>query len=123
MTAARIITTAEKAIPVKQVGYSGLMLPVLEDKLLSQRWAESTYNIDSLLAYSAVCATGLDTVPLPGDISVEQIERIFGDIASLAFKWNKPLAGRLLPVKGKKAGDQTDFQDPYLFNTTLRPLP
>jgi uncharacterized protein len=123
MTAARIITAAEKAVPVKQVGYSGLMLPVLEDKLLAQRWGEATYDIDSLLAYSAVCATGLDTVPLPGDISVEQIERIFSDIASLAFKWNKPLAGRILPVKGKKAGDQTDFQDPYLFNTTLRPLP
>jgi hypothetical protein len=123
LTAARIITTAEKAIPVRQVGYSGLMLPVLEDKLLAQRWAESTYDVDSLLAYSSVCATGLDTVPLPGDISVEQIERIFSDIASLAFKWNKPLAGRILPVKGKKAGDKTDFQDPYLFNTTLRSLP
>jgi len=123
LTAARIITTAEKAVPVKQVGYSGLMLPVLEDKLLAQRWAQSTYDVDSLLAYSAVCATGLDTVPLPGDISVEQIERVFADIASLAFKWNKPLDGRILPVKGKKAGDQTDFQDPYLFNTTLRSLP
>ena len=123
LTAARIITTAEKAIPVRQVGYSGLMLPVLEDKLLAQRWAESTYDVDSLLAYSAVCATGLDTVPLPGDISVEQIERIFADIASLAFKWNKPLAGRILPVKGKKAGDRTDFQNPYLFDTVLRPLP
>jgi uncharacterized protein (UPF0210 family) len=123
LTAARIITTAEKAVPVRQVGYSGLMLPVLEDKLLAQRWGESTYDVDSLLAYSAVCATGLDTVPLPGDISVEQIERIFDDIASLAFKWNKPLAGRILPVKGKKAGDQTDFQNPYLFNTTLRSLP
>jgi len=123
LTAARIITTAEKAIPVQQIGYSGLMLPVLEDKILAHRWAESTYDIDSLLAYSAVCATGLDTVPLPGNISVEQIEQVFGDIASLAFKWNKPLAGRILPVKGKKPGDQTDFQDPYLFNTTLRPLP
>jgi uncharacterized protein len=123
LTAARIITTAEKAIPVQQVGYSGLMLPVLEDKLLARRWGESAYDVDSLLAYSAVCATGLDTVPLPGDISVAQIERIFGDIASLAFKWNKPLAGRILPVKGKKAGDQTDFQNPYLFNTTLRSLP
>lgn len=123
ITAARIITTAEKAIPVQQVGYSGLMLPVLEDKLLAQRWAQSTYDVDSLLAYSAVCATGLDTVPLPGDISVEQVERVFADIASLAFKWNKPLAGRILPVKGKKAGDQTDFQDPFLFNTLLRPLP
>lgn len=123
LTAARIITTAEKAVPVHQVGYSGLMLPVLEDKLLAQRWAESTYDVDSLLAYSAVCATGLDTVPLPGDVSVEQIEQIFTDIASLAFKWNKPLAGRILPVKGKTAGDQTDFQDPYLFNTMLRSLP
>ncbi len=123
LTAARIITAAEKAVQVKQVGYSGLMLPVMEDKLMAQRWAESTYNVDSLLAYSSVCATGLDTVPLPGDISVEQIERIFGDIASLAFKWNKPLAGRLLLVKGKKAGDRTDFQDPYLFNTTLHSLP
>ena len=123
LTAARIITTAEKAIPVQQIGYSGLMLPVLEDKVLAQRWAQSTYDIDSLLAYSAVCATGLDTVPLPGDVSVEQIEHVFADIASLAFKWNKPLAGRILPVKGKKPGDQTNFQDPYLFNTTLRSLP
>jgi hypothetical protein len=123
LTAARIITTAEKAVQVKQVGYSGLMLPVMEDKLLAERWAQSTYDVDSLLAYSAVCATGLDTVPLPGDTSVEQIERIFGDIASLALKWNKPLAGRLLVVKGKKAGDQTEFQGPYLFNTTLRSLP
>jgi uncharacterized protein len=123
LTAARVITTAVKAVPVKQVGYSGLMVPVMEDKLLAQRWAESTYNVDSLLAYSAVCGTGLDTIPLPGDISGEQIERIFGDVASLALKWNKPLSARLQPVQSKKPGDQTDFQDPYLFNTTIHPLP
>ena len=123
LTAARIITTAVKAVPVRQVGYSGLMVPVMEDKLLAQRWAESTYNIDSLLAYSAVCGTGLDTIPLPGDISVEQMERIFSDVASLAVKWNKPLSARLQPVQGKKPGDRTDFQDPYLFNTIVHPLP
>jgi uncharacterized protein (UPF0210 family) len=66
LTAARIITAAVKAVPVKQIGYSGLMVPVMEDKHLAQRWAESTYNIDSLLAYSSVCGTGLDTIPLPG---------------------------------------------------------
>jgi uncharacterized protein (UPF0210 family) len=123
LTAARVITTAVKAVPVRQVGYSGLMVPVMEDKLLAQRWAESTYNIDSLLAYSAVCGTGLDTIPLPGNISAEQIERIFGDVASLALKWNKPLSARLQPVQGKKPSDQTDFQDPYLFNTTIHSLP
>jgi uncharacterized protein len=122
LTAARVVTTAVKAVPVAQVGYSGLMVPVMEDKLLAQRWAESTYNIDSLLAYSAVCGTGLDTIPLPGDVSLEQMERIFGDVASLATKWNKPLSARLQPIHDKKPGDQTDFQDPYLFNTMVHPL-
>ncbi len=123
LTAASIITAAVKAVPEKQVGYSGLMVPVMEDKILAQRWAESTYNVDSLLAYSAVCGTGLDTVPLPGNISSEQMEHIFGDVASLATKWNKPLSARLQPIQDKKPGDQTDFQDPFLFNTTLHPLP
>jgi uncharacterized protein len=123
MTAARVITSAVKAVPVTQVGYAGLMVPVMEDKLLAQRWAESAYNIDSLLAYSAVCGTGLDTVPLPGDISLEQIERIFGDVASLATKWNKPLSARLQPLAGKKAGDQTNMESQFLFNTTVHALP
>jgi uncharacterized protein (UPF0210 family) len=96
---------------------------VMEDKLLARRWAEGTYTTDALLAYSAVCGTGLDTVPFPGDISEEQIARILGDVASLAWKWHKPLSARLQPVKGKKAGDSTEFQDEYLFNTTLHGLP
>jgi len=123
MTASRIITTAVKAVSVRQTGYAGLMVPVMEDKLLAQRWAEGTYNMDSVLAYSAVCGTGLDTIPLPGDIPLEQLERIYGDVAVLATKWNKPLSARLQPVKDKKAGDTTDYQDPYLFNTTIHPAP
>jgi uncharacterized protein len=123
LTAARIITAAVKAVPQKQIGYSGLMVPVMEDKLLAQRWAEGTYNVDSLLAYSSVCGTGLDTIPLPGDITLDQMERIYSDVASLATKWNKPLSARLQPIPGKKAGERTDFADPYLFNTTLHALP
>jgi hypothetical protein len=122
MTAAAIITRAVQAAPVKRVGYSGLMVPVLEDNVLARRWAEGTYNIDSLLAYSAVCAGGLDTVPLPGDVSEEQIARILGDVATLAYKWQKPLAARLLPVPGKKAGDRTEFDDPRMANTTIQTL-
>jgi uncharacterized protein (UPF0210 family) len=123
LTAALVITTAVKAVPVKQIGYSGLMVPVLEDKRLAQRWAEGSFNTDNLLAYSAVCGTGLDAVPFPGDISVEQMSRIMGDVASLAWKWKKPLTARLQPVQGKKAGEQTQFASQYLFNTTLRALP
>ena len=123
LTAALAITTAVKAVPVKQIGYSGLMVPVLEDKRLAQRWAEGSFNTDDLLAYSAVCGTGLDAVPFPGDISVAQMARIMGDVASLAWKWKKPLSARLQPVQGKKAGEQTQFTSQYLFNTTLRAVP
>jgi uncharacterized protein len=123
MTAAAMITRAVKAVQVKQVGYAGLMVAVLEDNVLAQRWSVATYNIDSLLAYSAVCGTGLDTVPLPGAITEGQLARIIGDVATLAYKWKKPLSARLLPVAGKKAGDRTDFDNPHLTNAVLQQLP
>ncbi|MGH9671166.1 MAG: DUF711 family protein [Terriglobales bacterium] len=123
LTAAAIITSALRDIPVKHAGYSGLMLPVLEDSVLARRWSEGALTLDSLLAYSAVCGTGLDTVPLPGDITEDQLARIIGDMASLSVKWRKPLSARLLPVKGKKAFEKSTFDDPYLVNATLQPLP
>jgi uncharacterized protein (UPF0210 family) len=123
LAAARLVTEAVQSVPAKQVGYSGLMVPVLEDSRLAQRWSEGAIGIDSLLAYSSVCATGLDTVPLPGDVSEEQLARIIGDVASLAYKWRKPLTARLLPVKGAAAGQKSFFNDPTLGNAVLQPLP
>jgi uncharacterized protein len=122
LTAARIITEAVRSVPVKRVGYSGLMLPLLEDPVLAQRWSEGTYNLDSLLAYSAVCGTGLDAIPLPGDTSQEQLERIIGDVASLGLKWHKPLTARMILAPGKKPGDRTEFTSTHLTNTILRPF-
>ena len=120
MTASAIITRAVQAAPVKRLGYSGLMVPVLEDAVLTRRWAEGTYNLDSLLAYSSVCAGGLDTVPLPGDTTEARLARILGDVATLAYKWQKPLAARLLPIAGRKAGERTEFEDARMANTVIR---
>jgi uncharacterized protein len=122
LTAAATITSALRDIEVKKTGYSGLMLPILEDSRLAQRWGEGRLNLDSLLSYSAVCGTGLDTVPLPGDISQEQLSLIIGDMASLAVKWHKPLSARLLPIQGKGPGDTTELDSPALVNTTIQPL-
>jgi uncharacterized protein (UPF0210 family) len=124
LSAAAIITEAERSISVRRIGYSGLMLPVLEDPVLAQRWSDGTFDLDSLLAYSAVCGTGLDAIPLPGDVSRERLERIMGDVASLAFKWHKPLTARLIPAPGKKAGDRTDFDFGVAKfpNTSIKPL-
>lgn len=123
LTTVALITRALREIPVKHAGYSGLMLPVLEDSILAQRWSEGHLAMDSLLAYSAVCGTGLDTIPLPGDITDEQLEHILSDVASLSVKWHKPLAARLLPVAHKKPGDMTEFDDPFLVNAKIQPLP
>ncbi len=122
LTAAAIITAAIKDVKAKQTGYSGLMLPILEDSRLAQRWSEGHISLDALLSYSAVCGTGLDTIPLPGDITAEQLSLIIGDVASLAVKWHKPLSARLLPVAGKGPGDMTEFNDPFLVNATLQPV-
>jgi uncharacterized protein (UPF0210 family) len=122
LTAAATITAAIRDIKVKQTGYSGLMLPILEDARLAQRWSEGRLSIDALLSYSAVCGTGLDTVPLPGDISAEQLSLIIGDMASLAVKWHKPLSARLFPVQAKAAGDMTELDSQFLVNATIQPL-
>lgn len=123
LSTAFLITTAVRSVSAKQVGYSGLMLPVLEDERLAQRWSQGKISIDALLSYSSVCATGLDTVPLPGDVTEDQIARILGDVAALAFKWHKPLTARLLPVRDKSPGEKSDFDDPHLTNATLQGLP
>jgi uncharacterized protein len=123
LAAAAMITRAIQSIPVTRVGYSGLMLPVLEDSVIARRWSEGSISIDGLLAYSSVCGTGLDTIPLPGRVSPEQLIKILGDVASLSVKWKKPLSARLLPIAGKDAGDRTDFDNPRLVNVLLRPLP
>ncbi|HEV2616337.1 MAG TPA: DUF711 family protein [Candidatus Acidoferrales bacterium] len=122
LAAVAIITRALKNIRVTRTGYSGLMLPVLEDSVIARRWSEGRLSINSLLLDSSVCATGLDVIPMPGDTTEAQIEPILKDVASLAYKWHKPLAARLLPVKGKKAGEQTEFQDPFLVNAKILPI-
>jgi uncharacterized protein (UPF0210 family) len=122
-TASGIITRAVQSTTVKRTGYSGLMIPIMEDNLLAKRWSEQTFTLDSILAYSAVCAGGVDTLPLPGDISEDQIARILGDVAWLAYRWNKPLAARLLPAPGKRVGDQTEFTNGNLVRTLIQALP
>lgn len=95
------------------------MLPVCEDVGLAARANDRTYNLTNLLLYSAVCGCGLDTVPIPGDITVEKIEAILLDMATLALKLDKPLAARLFPIPDKKAGEMTAFNSPYLVDCKI----
>ncbi|MBW4687204.1 MAG: DUF711 family protein [Komarekiella atlantica HA4396-MV6] len=114
-----MLTRVLKSVSVKICGYSGLMLPVCEDVGLAARANEQTYNITNLLLYSAVCGCGLDTVPIPGDITIKKIAALLIDMATLAIKLDKPLSARLFPIPDKKAGEMTAFNSPYLVDCKI----
>ena len=113
------LTETLKSLDLPLCGYSGLMLPVLEDVGLGARSEAGYFNLDSLLLYSTVCGTGLDTIPIPGNASISQITSILTDVATLSIRLSKPLSVRLFPVPGCNADCLTEFDSPYLTNTTV----
>ncbi len=117
--AAAVLTSALGSVHMPRTGYSGLMLPVLEDSRLAQRASEGLVSVDSLLLYAAVCGLGLDTVPLPGDTDSDELAAIILDMATLAARLDKPLTARLFPVPGARAGDRTAFDFPYFANSRV----
>ena len=97
----------------RPTGFSGLMMPVLEDANLAVRAAEGHVSIERLLLASTVCGLGLDTVPLAGDADGATLGAVILDMATLAVRLDKPLTARLFPVPGKRSGDRVSWDFPY----------
>jgi len=108
------LTGALKSLSIQSCGYSGLFLPVLEDEVLAQRALEHRYGLQQLLLYSTVCGSGLDTIPLAGDVAPADIARLLHDVAALATRLRKPLSARLMPIPGKRAGELVRLESPWL---------
>lgn len=119
---AAAITRGIQSVSLPLCGYCGLMLPPLEDRVLGERCAEGLLSVSSLLSLSSVCGTGLDTVPLAGDVPVERIAALLMDVAGLAARLRKPLSARLFLVPGAQPGEMTHFDSPYLTNTRVLAL-
>ncbi|MCA9917995.1 MAG: DUF711 family protein [Anaerolineales bacterium] len=117
--AAGFVTEAIARANFLSCGFSGLMLPVLEDSVLARRAAEGVLTVQDLLSYSAVCGVGLDTVPLPGDVSEGALTAVLLDVAMLASRLNKPLTARLMPLPGLAAGDPVTFDFPYFADSRV----
>jgi uncharacterized protein (UPF0210 family) len=116
LAAASLLTECLRKARFPHCGFNGLMLPVLEDATLASRSREGLFGVNDLLLYSAVCGTGLDTLPLPGDVTEEELAGILLDVAALALRLDKPLTARLMPIPGAKAGDLTAFDFAYFAN-------
>jgi uncharacterized protein (UPF0210 family) len=103
-------------------GFSGLFFPILEDSVLAQSAAEGHLTTRDLLLYATVCGTGLDTVPLPGDTAADQLYALLVDMGALALRHDKALTARLMPIPGKKAGDEVHFDFPYFADSRVMRL-
>lgn len=122
LAAAAILTEAIDRADFPHTGFSGFMQPILEDSVLAKRAAEGTLTLKDALLYSAVCGTGLDTVPLPGDTTSEQLVPLLLDLSALALRLDKPLTARLMPIPGKKAGDETNFDFAFFAQSKIMKL-
>lgn len=114
--AASFVTDALRRAKFQRAGFSTLMLPLLEDWTMARRSHENLFSLDSLLLYSTVCGTGLDTIPLAGDTTEHEIAALLLDLAALAVKLDKPLTARLVPVPQVRAGESTQFNFEFFAN-------
>ncbi|MCB9422793.1 MAG: DUF711 family protein [Ardenticatenaceae bacterium] len=121
--AAAFITEAIDRANFPRCGFSGLMLPVLEDSVLALRAGEGQITVNDLLGYAAVCGVGLDTIPLPGDVDTASLGGILLDVAALASRLDKPLTARLMPLPGLQAGDPVQFDFPYFAGSGVMAVP
>ena len=106
----------------QRTGFCGLFFPVLEDTVLAESAAEGCLSIGDLMLFSTVCGAGLDTIPLPGDIRVDDLYAILVDLGSLALRHEKQLTARLMPIPGKSAGDDIHFDFPYFADSRVMPI-
>ncbi|MFQ6372966.1 DUF711 family protein [Shewanella sp. YIC-542] len=122
--ASSLLTRVFKSLKgVNLVGFSGLMLALTEDTGLAEGTKLKNFDIRSLLTFSSVCGIGLDTVPIPGDTTVNKISALMRDTGTMAYRLNKPLTVRLFPVPGLAAGEYTAFESDDLCNCAVLPVP
>jgi uncharacterized protein (UPF0210 family) len=136
MPSSNTVEIDESAADLRLCGYCGLMLPVMEDVVLASRAAGTSldsegssvdaaagsFTLRDLLTFSSVCGVGLDTVPVPGDVTTSQLAAVYTETGALAYRLGKPLSCRVLPMRGLQAGEMTRIapeDNPYLTNTRV----
>lgn len=90
-------------------GLSGAFIPVSEDLNIAQAAEKGYLSLEKLEAMTSVCSVGLDMVAVPGDVSAETLAAIIADEMAIGVINKKTTAARIIPVPGKKAGEQANF--------------
>lgn len=90
-------------------GLSGAFIPVSEDQGMINAVSRGALTIEKLEAMTCVCSVGLDMIAVPGDTSAATISGVIADEAAIGMVNQKTTAVRLIPVIGKKVGEQAEF--------------
>ena len=90
-------------------GLSGAFIPVSEDQGMIDAVEAGALTIEKLEAMTCVCSVGLDMIAIPGDTPAESISGIIADEAAIGMVNQKTTAVRVIPVAGKKVGDNVEF--------------
>ncbi len=90
-------------------GLSGAFIPVSEDAGMIEAARSGSINIEKLEAMTAVCSVGLDMIAVPGDTPASVISALIADECAIGMINNKTTAVRVIPVYGKKVGDEVNF--------------
>jgi len=115
------VALIKNAIPKREkvIGFSGFMPSVLEDYTIANSLSDNKIDLNTLLLYATICGTGLDCVPLPGDITEKELFYILLDLCIISIRLEKPLTARLMPIPGKKQGDPVDFDFEYFSSSKI----
>ncbi len=90
-------------------GLSGAFIPVSEDEGMINAVKAGSLNLEKLEAMTCVCSVGLDMIAIPGDTPETTISAIIADEAAIGVINKKTTAVRIIPVYGKKLGDEAIF--------------
>ncbi|MDR1952272.1 MAG: PFL family protein [Elusimicrobiota bacterium] len=90
-------------------GLSGAFIPVSEDAKMMEAARRGTLTINKLEAMTSVCSVGLDMIAVAGDTKAAVISAIIADECAIGVINNKTTAVRIIPVEGKKVGDEVSF--------------
>ena len=90
-------------------GYSGAMIPVMEDSGLAEAAGRGLVTVHWLLAALSVCSTGLDMVPVPAGAGAERLAALALDALVVGVVSGKTLGVRLVPVPGAEPGDVVEL--------------
>ena len=90
-------------------GLSGAFIPVSEDQGLIDAVNEGALTLEKLEAMTCVCSVGLDMIAIPGDTKATTISGIIADEMAIGMVNQKTTAVRVIPVCGKKVGDNAEF--------------